>query len=89
MLAGDGKDCLYLIWKSERIRKQFIIGQLTKNDHYEFQYDEEVYSAIAEGFKPLLCFPDLHKVYKDNRLFAVFTSRLPDRKRKKHSGDLR
>lgn len=82
MSVKDGKDYLYLIWKSERTRKQYIIGQLTKNGQYEFQYGEEVHSAITDGFKPLLCFPDLDKVYKDDRLFTIFTSRLPDRKRK-------
>jgi hypothetical protein len=82
MSVKDGKDYLYLIWKSEQTRKQYIIGQLTKNGQYEFQYSEEVQSAIADGFKPLLCFPDLNKVYKDDRLFAIFKSRLPDRKRK-------
>ncbi len=82
MSTKDGKDYLYLIWKSEKTRKQYIIGQLTKNGQYEFQYGEEVQSAINDGFKPLLCFPDLDKVYKDNRLFTIFTSRLPDKKRK-------
>lgn len=82
MSVKNGKDYLYLIWKSEQTRNQYIIGQLTKNGQYEFQYSEEVQSAIADGFKPLLCFPDLDKVYKDDRLFSIFTSRLPDRKRK-------
>ncbi len=82
MSVKDGKDYLYLIWKSEQTRKQYIIGQLTKNGQYEFQYGEEVQSAITDGFKPLLCFPDLNKVYKDDKLFAVFKSRLPDKKRK-------
>lgn len=83
MSVKDGKDYLYLIWKSEKSRKQYIVGQLTKNSLYEFQYGEEVQSAIADGFIPLLCFPDLNKVYKDERLFSIFASRLPDKKRKK------
>lgn len=82
MSVKDGKDYLYLIWKSEQTRNQYIIGQLTKNSQYEFQYGEEVQSAITDGFKPLLCFPDLNKVYKDDKLFAIFKSRLPDKKEK-------
>lgn len=82
MSVKNGKDYLYLIWKSEQTRKQYIIGQLTKNGQYEFQYGEEVQAAMADGFQPLLCFPDLNKVYKNDRLFTIFTSRLPDRKRK-------
>lgn len=82
MSVKDGKDYLYLIWKSEKSRKQYIIGELTKNGQYEFRYGEEVRSAVVDGFKPLLCFPDLDKVYKDSKLFSIFASRLPDRKRK-------
>ena len=82
MSVKNGRDYLYLIWKAERSRLQYIIGELTKNGQFEFQYSEEVHSAIADGFSPLLCFPDLDKVYKADRLFTIFTSRLPDRKRK-------
>lgn len=82
MSVKDGKDYLYLIWKSEESRKQYIVGQLIRNGQYEFQYCEEVQSAIADGFTPLLCFPDLNKVYKNKRLFPIFASRLPDKKRK-------
>lgn len=82
MSVKDGKDYLYLIWKSEQSRKQYIVAQLTKNGQYEFCYCKEVHDAIDDGFSPLLCFPELDKVYKDNKLFPIFSSRLPDRKRK-------
>lgn len=88
MSVKDGKDYLYLIWKSEKSRQQYIVGQLTKNSQYEFQYCEEVESAITDGFTPLLCFPDLSKVYKDKKLFPIFASRLPDKKRKDIQGIL-
>lgn len=51
------------------------------NDQYEFGYYEEVQLAIADGFTPMLCFSELDKVYKDDRLFSIFKSRLPDKKR--------
>lgn len=82
MSIRDGKDYLYLIWKSNSTGKQYIVGQLTKNGQYEFRYHEEVNSAIEEGFKPLVPFENLKEVYKCNELFPVFASRLPDRKRK-------
>lgn len=82
MLQKDGKDYLYLIWKSEISRKQHIVGQLIKNSHYEFRYVDDIDVAIEDGFAPLLCFPDFQKVYMDDRLFPVFASRLPDKKRK-------
>lgn len=76
------KDYLFLIWKSGESGKQFIVGRLTKNNRYEFEYCEEIKEAIEDGFVPLLCFPDLDKVYADEKLFPIFSSRLPDRKRK-------
>ncbi|OUN31555.1 HIRAN domain-containing protein [Blautia sp. An81] len=82
MSIKDGKDYLYLIWKSEKSRKQYIVGQLIKNGQYEFQYYSDVETAINDGFMPLLCFQDLNKVYKSDKLFPIFASRLPDRKRK-------
>ena len=82
MSAKDGKDYLYLIWKSERSRKQYIVGQLIKNGGYKFQYGEEIEEAVDDGFSLLLCFPDKNISYEDNKLFHIFASRLPDRKRK-------
>ena len=82
MAVQNGKDYLYLIWKSENTRRQYIVGQLTKNSQYEFQYSEEVQAAIEDGFRPLLCFQNLDEVYKNDKLFPVFKSRLPDRRRK-------
>ncbi|MCI9020648.1 MAG: DNA-binding protein [Eubacterium sp.] len=82
MSRKDGKDYLYLIWKSGQSGRQYIVGQLTKNSHYEFRYCHEVKTAIDDGFVPLLCFPDLNKQYEDEKLFSVFSSRLPDKKRK-------
>ncbi len=82
MSQKDGRDYLYLIWKSEQSRKQYIVGQLIKNGQYEFQYVENIKDAMDDGFTPLLCFQDTQKVYTDKKLFSVFASRLPDKKRR-------
>lgn len=82
MSIKNGKDYLYLIWKSGQSGRQYIVGELTKNSSYIFRYCDEVKNAIEDGFAPLLCFPDLNKQYEDEKLFSVFSSRLPDRKRK-------
>ena len=42
---ASGKDYLYLIWKSEQSRTQYIVGQLVKNGQYEFRYAKEVQAA--------------------------------------------
>lgn len=85
MLQKDGKDYLYLIWKSDKSRKQYVVGQLIKNGLYEFRYDKDIRFAIDDGFTPLLCFQDLDRGYTDEKLFPVFASRLPDKKKKRHS----
>ena len=82
MSIKDGKDYLYLIWKSNATGRQYIVGQLTKNGQYEFQYCKEYEEAIEAGFKPLVSFENPNTIYTCNDLFPVFASRLPDRKRK-------
>ena len=82
MSVKDGKDYLYLIWKCSSNRRQYIVGQLSKNGQYEFCYCEEFNEAVKEGFSPLISFEDTNRVYKSQELFPAFSSRLPDRKRK-------
>jgi len=83
-ITGDnGRDYLYLIWKAEKTRKQHVIGELSKNGQYEFKYCEtNLDEAMKEGFKLLVSFPDKEETYTSDMLFSVFSSRLPDRKRK-------
>lgn len=54
MSVKDGKDYLYLIWKCSSNRRQYIVGQLSKNGQYEFCYCEEFNEAVKEGFSPLI-----------------------------------
>ena len=82
MSIKDGRDYLYLIWKDEKSRKQYIVAQLSKNGQYEFEYKHEVNEAQKHGFELLVTFPDTTTVYKNDILFPVFSSRLPDGKRK-------
>ncbi len=82
MSVKNGKDYLYLIWKCETTRRHYIIGELTKNGQYEFQYCGEIEVAREAGFRPLVSFDELDKVYTCDELFPVFACRLPDSKRK-------
>lgn len=82
MSVKDGKDYLYLVWKCDSTRRQYIVGQLTKNGQYEFRYCGEIAAAIEAGFTQLVSFSDLEQLYTSKELFPVFASRLPDRKRK-------
>lgn len=82
MSVKNGKDYIYLIWKSDLTRRQYIVGQLSKNGQYEFQYYGEFKEAQEAGFTLLILFSSTEKVYQSKELFSVFKSRLPDRKRK-------
>lgn len=82
MSINGGKNYLYLVWKCTSNRRQYIVGQLVKNGQYEFRYCEEIEDALKVGFTPLVSFEKLDVVYKCEELFPVFSSRLPDRKRK-------
>ena len=82
MSVKNGKDYLYLVWKSTTKHKRYIVGQLTKNGKYEFCYRDDLQEAINAGFKPLVAFPDLSQTYYSDTLFQGFASRLPDKKRK-------
>jgi hypothetical protein len=82
MSVKDGRDYIYLIWKDVKTRRQYTIGQLSKNGQFEFNYGFEIKEALKKGFDLLISFDDINKVYKSDILFPVFSSRLPDKKRK-------
>lgn len=82
MSIRNGRDYVYLVWKEINTRRQYIVGQLSKNGKFEFNYGFEVKEAISKGFKLLIAFDNLDKVYENDILFPVFSSRLPDRKRR-------
>ena len=82
MPRKDGRDYLYLIWKDPVSRSNFIVGQLSQNSKYEFEYGHEIDEAISKGFELLIPFEDASKVYESDTLFPTFSSRLPDRKRR-------
>lgn len=81
MSVANGRDYLYLIWRSNITREQEVVAELSKNGQYEFEYREGVKKAIEEGFTPLVAFPDITKKYVSENLFPAITSRLPDKKR--------
>lgn len=82
MFKKDKRDYIYLIWKDPDTRRNYIIGELSKNGQYEFSYGYEIKEAIEKGFEPLISFENINEIYKSDTLFPTFTSRLPDRKRR-------
>lgn len=82
MSTKNGKDYLYLIWKHPETRKQYIVGILSKNGLFEFEYGKEIDEARKNGFQGIAAFEDFSKKYTSEKLFPVFASRLPDKKRR-------
>jgi HIRAN domain. len=82
MSIKEGRDYLLLVWKEPKTKRRYIVGELSRNGQFEFLYGYEVHKAIAAGFELLIAFPDINTVYKNDHLFPVFASRLPDPKRK-------
>ena len=82
MSEKNGKDYLYLIWKHPETRRQYIVGILSKNGVFEFEYGKDVEEARKNGFNGIAAFDEFDKKYKSEKLFPVFASRLPDKKRR-------
>lgn len=82
MSRRGNRDYIYLIWKEPTTRRNYIVGELSRNGQYEFSYGHEINEASKNGFKLLISFEDVDRLYKSDTLFPTFTSRLPDKKRK-------
>ncbi|MDH8678152.1 HipA N-terminal domain-containing protein [Fusibacter bizertensis] len=83
MSKFEGRDYLYVVWKSPDNGARIVIGKLSKNGCYEFIYNEkEISRACKNGFEPLVAFPEFSKEYKNDEVFPTFSSRLPDKRRK-------
>ena len=74
-------NCLYLIWKEPKTRQRMIVGKLSKDNGYKFVYIQDYQKAKKLGWEMLKPFPET-KVYESDVVFPVFSSRLPDPKRR-------
>lgn len=72
---------LYLIWKNPFNRRNYVVGKLTRNAGFEFEYFGDFQEALDSGWTLFEAFPEKRK-YTGKDLFAAFSSRLPDRKRR-------
>lgn len=82
MSSKNNRDYIYLIWKDNDSRTQYTVGELSKNGKYEFKYIIEINEAIKKGFKPFISMNDINKTYCSDELFPIFSSRLPDERRR-------
>jgi len=78
----NGRDYVYLIWKDPEKRDNYVVGELSKNGKYEFRYINQIEDAIKVGYRPFISMNDVGKTYTNDILFPVFSSRLPDKKRR-------
>jgi HipA-like protein len=72
---------VFLIWKDPQSRRNFIIGKLSRDQKYQFEYFGDYEEAEKFGWDKFKVFPE-DKVYESENLFPVFASRLPDKKRR-------
>lgn len=74
----------YVIWQDTiDTRRKFIVGLLEKDiNKFYFKYFGEVEEALKKGFKLFKPFQDIEKIYHNQILFPIFSTRLPDKKRK-------
>jgi hypothetical protein len=85
-MKKNNSNKLKLIWKDPAKRQRFVVGLLEHDEEssvYRFKYlQDELETAVNQGFKNFPNFPDLTKVYevKDN-LFNSIKTRLPLPKR--------
>lgn len=83
MSRNNDRDYIYLVWKDYKTRQRYVVGELSKNGKYEFKYRKrDINTAMENGFEPLIAFPDINEIYKNNDIFPAFSSRLPDKRRK-------
>ena len=72
---------LLLIWKDPITRRNFAIGKLCHGQTFTFEYCGDFDEAENFGWRKLNAFPE-EKTYTSENMFPVFSSRLPDRKRR-------
>lgn len=75
-----------VFWRSAA-KKEYLVGEIIEDDTggketFYFSYISMVEEAIKEGFNLIIPFDHIHKVYISDILFGVFSSRLPDKKRR-------
>ena len=72
---------LYLVWNDPKTHENFIVGSLVRDEVYKFEYFGGYKEAQNRGWDFLPAFPQ-DAQYECDVLFPVFSSRLPDKKRK-------
>jgi len=74
-------DRLFVIWREPSDDgRRHVIGELarTLKRMFVFRYVDDLATAKAAGFAPMLVFDDEAKVYESGYLFPTFAQRIPD-----------
>lgn len=82
MTKQNNRDYIHLVWQNSETRSRYTVGELSKNGLFEFRYISDYQEAQKAGFSLLLPFANADKTYQSDFLFPIFSSRLPDEKRK-------
>ena len=74
-------DYIYLVWQEPKTRSRMVVGELKRQDGFIFFYTQDYKKAKEMGWGMLRPFPE-EKIYRSDRMFPVFSCRLPDPKRR-------
>ena len=77
------RDLVYLVWTDVNTGKKYKVAMLYKESgNFYFRYIlENLQEAKNNGFELLIAFPQINATYENSQLFAVFSARLPDKRR--------
>ena len=80
----DNHDVVWLVWNEKKQQKKIKVAELMKRaNKYYFKYDiDGVKEAMKYDLVLLPCFSHLNAEYSSDKLFPIFSTRLPDPKRK-------
>ena len=81
----------FVTWRSpttRAIRPVARIRYYADQSYYEFRYIANVATALADGFTPLLEFPELERTYTSPRPFPLLANRFMPPKRPEYAGFL-
>lgn len=67
----------FLAWQNQLSRRWFPVGRLQVDEgRHVFEYIHGAKAAERDGFRPLVCFPDLSRRYESTNWFPLFENRI-------------
>lgn len=68
----------YIYWNPNHIEGEYLVGTLTFNEEWSFQYDKNIKYLIEKGYHPFFDFLDTSKNYNMEEIFSAFKYRIDE-----------